>query len=557
MAPKQETDIMVEEEQLLQMEEKKDDEREVWEFMTPLAWHNSIAQKNSVFLETYDATRHQVAMTAEKGGYDVIVEVGCGTGDVIGEMSTSIPRYGLDINREFLGFCKQNHKADNLHFMEADALHLVDWWKSKGFFDKYKKPLVTCVNNTLNIMPEHLRGGVIEQMLKLAGEDGICMVSYWNGNFFSHAVMNYYKKNPQLCGEFEVHKHVDWDKRVLVTPTNYSTEWHFPVEVQQLLRCYDVDVNDIEPEIQYGKPHINCDGLSIFVWFDQSSTSAAKAYYDSDDAQKFYHNIWGEDTLHVGRYDLIESIDSLSKQDRVHKAQELHELEFIKLIKDKTNATSIPMRIVDFGCGYGGLLRRLVKEGVVWHAHGVDLSARMCAQARRLNARAGCDSDVSILEESYLDVSMASESVDVVISMDALLHVGPDGQRRAMAEAARILRPGGWIIFSDIMQEKDLADPNSMQSIYERINLSEMGTIDNYKNCLTEYGFSNFSDSTFSDNIATHYGTVLDILKEKGPSIGISKEYQEKAEAGLNVWKSASKGNIVWGFIAAQKTTKV
>ena len=92
---------------------------------------------------------------------------------VIGEMSTSIPRYGLDINREFLGFCKQNHKADNLHFMEADALHLVDWWKSKGFFDKYKKPLVTCVNNTLNIMPEHLRGGVIEQMLKLAGEDGI------------------------------------------------------------------------------------------------------------------------------------------------------------------------------------------------------------------------------------------------------------------------------------------------------------------------------------------------------------------------------------------------
>ena len=36
----------------MDMEEKKDDEREVWEFMTPLAWHNSIAEKDSVFVDT-------------------------------------------------------------------------------------------------------------------------------------------------------------------------------------------------------------------------------------------------------------------------------------------------------------------------------------------------------------------------------------------------------------------------------------------------------------------------------------------------------------------------
>ena len=100
----------------MDMEEKKDDEREVWEFMTPLAWHNSIAEKDSVFVDTYLATRDQVVQTAEQGGYDVIVEVGCGTGDVIGEMSTKIPRYGLDINEEFLDFCRRNHHAENLQF---------------------------------------------------------------------------------------------------------------------------------------------------------------------------------------------------------------------------------------------------------------------------------------------------------------------------------------------------------------------------------------------------------------------------------------------------------
>jgi sarcosine/dimethylglycine N-methyltransferase len=537
------------------LEEKKDDEREVWEFMTPLAWHNSIAQGDSVFIDTYKATRDQVVQTAEKGDYDVIVEVGCGTGDVIGELDTKIQCYGLDINREFLDFCRENHPHDHCDFHEADALHLVDWWKNMGFFEKFKKPLITCVNNTLNIMPEHLRGGVVEQMLALAGDDGMCMVSYWNGNFFSHAIMNYYKKNPNLCGNFEVHKHVDWEKRCLLSPTNYSTEWHYPVEVQQLLRAFDVDVENIEPEVQYGKTHINCEGLSVFVWFDRTNTSDAKAYYDSDDAQKFYHNIWGEDNLHVGRYDLIED-SSLSAIEQVAKAQEFHELEFIKLLKNMTN-TEVPMRIVDLGCGYGGLLRRLWKEGIVWNAQGVDLSARMCAQARRLNAQMGCEKDITILEESYLDVSVPNESCDVVISMDALLHVGPNGQKRAMQEASRILRPGGWIIFSDIMQEESLADPDSMKAIYERINLSEMGTISNYEAALEKNGFSNFSSTLFSDNVSTHYGNVLEVLQANGPALGISEEYQTKAEAGLNVWKGSSKGNIVWGFLAAQKTRKI
>jgi sarcosine/dimethylglycine N-methyltransferase len=540
---------------LIRADSFEDPEREVWEFMTPLAWHNSVQEEGSVFLSTYIATREQIVATAVHGGYDVIVEVGCGTGDIIGELDTKIDCIGTDINPDFLQFCREHHPHDHCDFYETDALQFKDWWQSMGFFEKYKKPLITCVNNTLNIMPEHLRGGVVEQMLAVAGNDGICLVTYWNGNFFSHAIMNYYKKNPNLCGAFEVHKHVDWEKRSLLSPTNYSTQWSYPVEVQQLLRAYDVDVENIEPELQHGKPHVNCAELAVFFWFDHTSTSAAKAYYDSEDAQTFYHNIWGEDNLHVGRYDLIQD-KSLSAVDQVAKAQELHELEFINLLKTKTN-TDVPMRIVDLGCGYGGLLRRLWKEGVVWHGQGVDLSSRMCAQARRLNANIECEKDIEILEESYLDVSIPNECCDVVISMDAFLHVGPDGQSRAMSEAARILRPGGWIIFSDIMQEEQLADPDSMQDIYDRINLTKLGTVGNYKDCLKKSGFSNFSVETFSDNISTHYGKVFDILQDKGDALGISKEYQTKAGAGLSVWRDSSKGNIVWGFVAAQKTTKV
>jgi sarcosine/dimethylglycine N-methyltransferase len=96
-----------------------------------------------------------------------------------------------------------------------------------------------------------------------------------------------------------------------------------------------------------------------------------------------------------------------------------------------------------------------------------------------------------------------------------------------------------------------------MKPIYDRINLSKMGTVRNYQEALEECGFTNFTTDLHSENIPVHYGSILTILNEKGDEIGLSQKYQEKARKGLQVWRDNSPGNIVWGFIAAQKTTKV
>lgn len=60
-------------------EEKKDDERVVWEKMTAMAWHNSVASEGSVFNETYKLTRKQVEDAIKHGGYDVVIEIGVST----------------------------------------------------------------------------------------------------------------------------------------------------------------------------------------------------------------------------------------------------------------------------------------------------------------------------------------------------------------------------------------------------------------------------------------------------------------------------------------------
>ena len=240
--------------------------------MNPLVWHNNISGNESIFHETYDTARLQIIVTTTNGKYDVIIEVGCGTGEIIRQISIDMPRYGLDINDESIKFCCKQHSDTNIDVCVVDALHLFEWWKSQGLDKKFHKPLIICTDNTISIMPKHMRGVVVNQMLALAGIDGLCMISYWNGDYFSYAVTEYYKKNPLLCGEFDTHKHVDWESRKLVTPGDYSTEWPILKNIHHLLETIGINVPNVEEEASYGASHIHCKGLGIFVWFDQSSS---------------------------------------------------------------------------------------------------------------------------------------------------------------------------------------------------------------------------------------------------------------------------------------------
>ena len=50
----------------------------------------------------------------------------------------------------------------------------------------------------------------------------------------------------------------------------------------------------------------------------------------------------------------------------------------------------------------------------------------MCQQCKINNQLAGMSDAIEIRNESFLDMSVDDESVDVVISMDAFYHVGAD-----------------------------------------------------------------------------------------------------------------------------------
>lgn len=99
-------------------------------------------------------------------------------------------------------------------------------------------------------------------------------------------------------------------------------------------------------------------------------------------------------------------------------------------------------RVADVGCGSGCGSELLAKAGAA-EVLGSDLSRHAIAYAQR-----HFGSSASFSRQSAADLdSYADGLVDVVVSSEVLEHLKDYGlERRGLAEAARILRPGGLLV---------------------------------------------------------------------------------------------------------------
>lgn len=48
----------------------------------------------------------------------------------------------------------------------------------------------------IGIIPEPIRSQIYDEMVAYAGDNGVVIVVYYNGNSFADGVENFYKKNP-------------------------------------------------------------------------------------------------------------------------------------------------------------------------------------------------------------------------------------------------------------------------------------------------------------------------------------------------------------------------
>lgn len=95
-------------------------------------------------------------------------------------------------------------------------------------------------------------------------------------------------------------------------------------------------------------------------------------------------------------------------------------------------------RVLDAGCGTGRLSRHLADAECA--VDGLDLSPGMLAIARRDQP------DLACAIGSLTQLPFRDDAFDGVLLWYSLIHLPPEALPRALAETARVLRPGGAVL---------------------------------------------------------------------------------------------------------------
>lgn len=267
----------------------------------------------------------------------------------------------------------------------------------------------------------------------------------------------------------------------------------------------------------------------------------AREYYDSDDADRFYFNIWGGEDIHIGLY----ADESMSIRDASRRT--------VEKMAGLTPITS-ETRVLDLGAGYGGSARYLTQTygcSVVC----LNLSGVQNERNRARNREEGLDDRIEVIDASFDDIPLDANRFDLVWSQDAILH-GPD-KPKIFAETARVLKSGGRLIFTDPMQAENVSQA-ALQPILDRIHLESMGSIELYRRLAPEQGLSEVEVIDLSDQLTNHYSAVLRDLEKRQEDLTsgglVSVEYLERMKVGLGNWIDAGKaGRLRWGILHFRK----
>ena len=145
-------------------------------------------------------------------------------------------------------------------------------------------------------------------------------------------------------------------------------------------------------------------------------------------------------------------------------------------------------RVLDIGCGVGGVDVHLLVAHDVAHVTGVDVEHTVLEQARRRARRAGLEERTTFVAVTPGPLPFADGSFDVVFSKDSIVHI-PDKHALA-ADVFRVLRPGGWFVASDWLIGHD-GEPSPEMAEYVAAEGLDFGMASptRYAAALAEAGF--------------------------------------------------------------------
>ena len=98
------------------------------------------------------------------------------------------------------------------------------------------------------------------------------------------------------------------------------------------------------------------------------------------------------------------------------------------------------------GCGAGRTTIPIAEMGL--NVVGIDISLPMVAAARQQAALIGVDAEFQVMDSMQLEFAAASFDVALYSYNGIELIPGREGKKKVMGEVWKVLKPGGYFIFS-------------------------------------------------------------------------------------------------------------
>jgi SAM-dependent methyltransferase len=145
--------------------------------------------------------------------------------------------------------------------------------------------------------------------------------------------------------------------------------------------------------------------------------------------------------------------------------------------------------VLDLGSGGGiDVLLSAKRVGPAGKAYGLDMTDEMLALARENQAKSGL-ANVEFLKGEIENIPLPDQSVDVIIS-NCVINLSAD-KDRVIAEAFRVLKPGGRFAVSDVVVRGEV--PAEVRHSMELWTGCIAGALEenSYRRKLTQAGFEN------------------------------------------------------------------
>ena len=162
--------------------------------------------------------------------------------------------------------------------------------------------------------------------------------------------------------------------------------------------------------------------------------------------------------------------------------------------------------LLDLGCGLGATLRSFARRVPEAWLLGITRVPWQVENARALNQAAGCSERVRVIEGDYEETVLPSASYDGVYALESSCHAHGADKSALLAEAHRLLRPGGRLVVSDGFLARDQFVNALQQRIYHKLCecwvIEQLAQLDRFRARLEELGFTDITIENFQMRVA-------------------------------------------------------